>query len=35
MAVVDVKCRFCSQTDPVMKHGRNPRGIQSYDMNVF
>ena len=30
MATVKVECRFCSQTDSVMKHGRNPRGIQRY-----
>jgi len=30
MAAVEVKCRFCFQTDPVMKHGWNPRSIPLY-----
>ena len=30
MATVKVKCRFCAQTSPVMKHGHSPRGIQRY-----
>lgn len=30
MATVEVKCRFCSQTDPVKKHGTSPSGVQRY-----
>lgn len=30
MATVEVQCRFCSQTDPVKKHGTAPSGTPRY-----
>lgn len=30
MAKVDVKCRFCEQTEPVKKHGNGTGGYQRY-----